>query len=147
MSKLLVVIDTNVLISVALRRPSSIPDRIHQALKKQKFIFITSTEILEEIEEVLSREGIVMITKMTAEEQKKFIQDLIDVAFIVPGNVTLKVVEKDPEDDKFIAAAIEGKADYIVSGDKPVLNLKEYHGIKVVSPSEFIHILSKRMDS
>ena len=144
MSKLLIVLDTNVLISAAFGIENTIPDQIHRALRKQEFILVTSPEILQEIEEVLNREKIIQITKMTKAEIKKFLQDLIDIAFIVLGNVAVQVVQKDPDDDKFIAAAIEGKADYIVSGDKPLLNIKEYMGIKIISPKDFMRLLKKR---
>lgn len=143
MTKLLIVLDTNVLISAAFGIENSIPNKIHQALKRQEFILITSFEILQEIEEVLNREKIVQMTKMTKVEIKKFMQDLIDIAFIVPGDVVVQVVEKDPDDDKFIAAAVEGKADYVVSGDIPLLNLKEYQRIKILSPKDFLNILGK----
>ena len=143
MSKLLIVLDTNVLISAAFGIENTTPDQIHRALRKQEFILVTSPEILQEIEEVLNREKIIQITKMTKAEIKKFLQDLIDIAFIVSGNVAVQVSQKDPDDDKFIAAAIEGKADYIVSGDKPLLNIKEYMGIKIISPKDFMRLLKK----
>jgi len=143
MSKLLIVLDTNVLISAAFGIENTTPDQIHQALRKQEYILVTSPEILQEIEEVLNREKIIQITKMTKAEIKKFLQDLIDIAFIVSGNVAVQVSQKDPDDDKFIAAAIEGKADYIVSGDKPLLNIKEYMGIKIISPKDFMRLLKK----
>ena len=144
MSKLLIVLDTNVLISAAFGIENTTPDQIHRALRKQEYILVTSPEILQEVEEVLNREKIIQITKMTKAEIKKFLQDLIDIAFIVLGNVAVQVVQKDPDDDKFIAAAIEGKADYIVSGDKPLLNIKEYMGIKIISPKDFMRLLKKR---
>ena len=141
MSKLLIVLDTNVLISAAFGIENTTPDQIHRALRKQEYILVTSPEILQEIEEVLNREKIIQMTKMTKVEIKKFLQDLIDIAFIVSGNVAVQVSQKDPDDDKFIAAAIEGKADYIVSGDKPLLNIKEYMGIKIISPKDFMRLL------
>ena len=143
MSKLLIVLDTNVLISAAFGIENTTPDQIHRALRKQEYILVTSPEILQEVEEVLNREKIIQITKMTKAEIKKFLQDLIDIAFIVSGNVAVQVSQKDPDDDKFIAAAIEGKADYIVSGDKPLLNIKEYMGIKIISPKDFMRLLKK----
>ena len=143
MSKLLIVLDTNVLISAAFGIENTTPDQIHRALRKQEYILVTSPEILQEVEEVLNREKIIQITKMTKAEIKKFLQDLIDIAFIVSGNVAVQVVQKDPDDDKFIAVAIEGKADYIVSGDKPLLNIKEYMGIKIISPKDFMRLLKK----
>lgn len=140
-AKPLAVLDTNVLISAAFRKKGSIPDKILQALKDQKFILITTPEILAEVEEVLRKEKIIKITKMTEQEIQRFMQDIIDLAFIVPGNVVVQTIEKDPDDDKFLAAAIEGRADYVISGDKPLLNVKEYQGIKMVSPAGFVRLL------
>lgn len=144
MSKLQVVLDTNVLISAALRIRNSIPDKIYQALKSQEFILITSPQILEEIEEVINREEIVKRTRMSLKDRKQFIHNLIDIAFIVSGDIDIQIVKADPDDDKFIGAALEGRADYIVSGDKPLLNLKEYQEIKVVSPADFAKILAEK---
>ncbi len=138
MRKLIVVLDTNVLISASFRKKDSVPYQILQALRDEKFILITTREILAEIEEVLHYERVLKVTKMTEQEIKKFIEDLIDLAFIVPGDVVVKTVEKDPDDDKFLAAAKEGRANIVVSGDKPLLNIKEYHGIKVVTPADFL---------
>ena len=143
MSKLLVVLDTNVLISAAFGIPGSIPDKILQFLKSQKFILIISPSILEEIEDVINREAIIRRTKMSLKEREQFINNLIDIAFIVSGNLNLKVVKDDPDDDKFIVAAVEGYAQYIISGDKHLLNIKSYQGIKILSPKNFVRLLIK----
>ena len=44
----------------------------------------------------------------------------------------------DPDDDLFVTAAVEGQADYIVSGDPHLLDLGEYLGVKIVSPRELV---------
>jgi hypothetical protein len=56
----------------------------------------------------------------------------------------LKVVQDDPDDDKFIVAALEGDADYIVSGDPHLKKLEEYQGIRILSPAESLEIMGKR---
>ncbi len=137
------VLDTNVLISAAFGIPGSIPDKILQFLKSQKFILIISPSILEEIEDVINREAIIRRTKMSLKEREQFINNLIDIAFIVSGNLNLKVVKDDPDDDKFIVAAVEGYAQYIISGDKHLLNIKSYQGIKILSPKNFVRLLIK----
>jgi len=53
----------------------------------------------------------------------------------------IKVIDQDPADDKFIIAALEARADYIVSGDQHLLELGAYKNIKIVSPREFVEIL------
>lgn len=49
----------------------------------------------------------------------------------------------DPDDNKFIEAAVEGKAEFIISQDKHLLILKNYKGIKILKPEEFLEILEK----
>jgi len=48
------------------------------------------------------------------------------------------VIKDDPEDNKFIEAAVDQAADLIVSGDQHLLKLREYQGIKIITPAEFL---------
>ncbi len=64
------------------------------------------------------------------------------LAIIVEGKVRDRVVRADPEDDKYIAVAQEGLAQFIVSGDRHLLELAEYEGIRIVSPRAFLRELS-----
>lgn len=139
--KLRVVLDTNVLISALFRKLSPTPNSIYQAFKSQQFILVTSPLIIEEIEDVLSRRKIIKRTHMTAQEREQFLQQLIEIASMVSGDIAIRAVRDDPDDDRFIAAALEGNADYIVSGDKHLLNLNKYQGIRILSPSDFVKIL------
>jgi predicted nucleic acid-binding protein len=52
-----------------------------------------------------------------------------------------KRVSRDPDDDKFIEAAILGACDFVVSGDKDLLTVGSYQGIKIVSTAEFLKIM------
>jgi len=56
---------------------------------------------------------------------------------LVPGKVTVKA-SRDPEDDKFLAAALEAQADYIVTGDKDLLDLKAYKNVRIATPARFL---------
>jgi uncharacterized protein len=69
------------------------------------------------------------------------------VGLILEKSVIVNPTEKvdvvtDPDDNKFVEAALEGKAEYIVSQDKHLLILKEYRGIKVLHPNEFLDLFS-----
>ena len=141
MDKIRVVLDTNVLISAAFRIQPSVPDQILRALKSQNFIHIVSLEILEEIKEVINRKEITKRTGMNPKERDQFMRDIIDTSYMVSGSIVVHAVSHDPDDDKFIAAALEGNADYIVSGDKHLLSLKEYKGIKILPPRELVKVL------
>jgi len=136
-----IVLDTNIFISASFRKPSSIPDTIYQLVKSQVCILITSSAILEEIEDVINRKEIVKRTKTTADERKTFMQEIVEISFLVSGQESVKVIKDDPDDDKFLAAALEGNADYIVSGDHHLLDLKEYKSIPVLTPKDFLATL------
>ena len=60
-----------------------------------------------------------------------------------PGKIALKAVGADPDDDAVIACAVEGKADYIITGDQHLLNLKDCHRIPIVSPAAFLQVWSE----
>ncbi len=62
-------------------------------------------------------------------------------SILVEPSTRIKIVKDDPEDDKFVETALEGDADFIVTQDKHLLKLKDYQGIKVITPEEFLKIL------
>lgn len=55
----------------------------------------------------------------------------------------INVVEKDPDDNKFIECAVALKAKSIISGDKALQEIKNYMGIKIQSPKQFLNDYSK----
>jgi predicted nucleic acid-binding protein len=60
---------------------------------------------------------------------------------VVEGRVSRRVVTADPADDIYIAAANDGLAEYIVSGDRHLLDLVEHEGIRIVTPRAFLSLL------
>ena len=60
--------------------------------------------------------------------------------FVMPSK-HVHVVKADPKDDKFLDALTVGKIDYLVSGDKHLLGLKEFAGVPIITPREFLNRL------
>ncbi len=58
------------------------------------------------------------------------------------GNLKLQAVERDPDDDAYVVAALEGRAGYIVSGDSDLLELREYRGVHIVTAHAFLRLLT-----
>jgi len=54
----------------------------------------------------------------------------------------VKDVSKDPDDDEYIAAAMEGRAGFVVAGDSDLLDVKEYEGIRIITPRAFLDLIS-----
>lgn len=131
------VIDTNVFVSGIIG--SSYPTQITQAWRKGKFILVISIPIIEEISEVLRRPEIKKFIRLTPGKIKAIIKALKTRAYIAPTEIKVDVIEADPADNKFLACALEGFADYIITGDKKhLLPLKNFYGIKIISPKEFV---------
>ena len=74
---------------------------------------------------------------------RNVIKNLINYSITTPGKIKLSVITRDPQDNEVLIAALEGEADYIVSGDTGLLELKSHKGIKIVSPSEFLELLGE----
>jgi len=135
------VLDTNVLVS-GLISPNGTPARLVSAWRERKFELVVSPAILEELAEVLQRDKIRRYYEHVDRDlARKYIAGLRRFATLVPGEVQEQGVCPDPDDDKFIAAALEAGADYIVSGNDHLLDLKEYQGMRILRPREFLALL------
>lgn len=135
-----VVLDTNIIVSATIVEHGH-SNQIIEAWLKEKIDLLVSPAIIEEIEDVLTRPRIVRQQWMNPEKVQEFIVLLKTVALSTPGRLKLKAVTSDPDDDKFIVAGVEGGADYIVSGDPHLLEVKEYGGVKIVTPARFLKLL------
>ncbi len=129
-----VVTDTNVLIS-ALIIKSGNSRRIFKMFLEDKNILIESEELLVELRDVLLRPK---FNYITIDEKENFIKRLTELCEIVKPKKKLDVMKEDPDDNLVLETAVEGKANYIISGDEHLLKLKEFRGIKIVSPKEFL---------
>ena len=66
---------------------------------------------------------------------------IISKSAIVLPRQKFKIVKEDPDDNKIVEAAVEGNCDFIVSSDKHLLKLKEFKGIKIITPKEFFKLI------
>jgi len=139
-----VVVDTNLIISGATTS-GTIPSEVIESWRRDEYILVTSPRIIEEVKEVLNRPKIKKQFSFTSKEIDKLIESLITKAFVTPGILEVEVIKDDPDDNKFIACAIEGSATHIISGDKKhVLSLGDYQGIKIVSARNFLEAYLKK---
>ena len=138
------VLDTNVIVSGILT-PKSVPATILKIGLEGKFKLIMSPHVIEEIERVIRYERMIALMrrhKLTCREVDDFMQKLKRVAMVTPGELEVTAVPSDPGDDMVLSCALEGKADFVVSGDHHLTDLVRYRGIRIVTPVEFIQIVS-----
>jgi putative PIN family toxin of toxin-antitoxin system len=126
-----VVVDTNIFVSSFL---GGNPRKVVDLWKSGDVTLCLSKPIVDEYIEVLRRLGI---------QNDKELEELLGLfahGFHVVFAATtpeLHVVEKDPDDNKFIECAVALKADFIISGDKALLEIQDYMAIEIISPKKF----------
>lgn len=131
-----VVLDTNVFISSFIGTKG--PRRIIDFWKEGRVTICFSKEIMDEYIEVLERLG------LSGEKEVEEILQLFARNFhslFIAKTPNLKIVESGPDDNKFFECAVALKSKIIISGDKAALAVKNYAGIRVFSPKQFIEEL------
>lgn len=140
---MIAVLDTNVLVS-GLISPHGAPARILAAWREEKFELVVSDPILREAGEVLNREKIRRYYQsVDADLPVKLIAGLRRFARLVPGQIKVGLIEADPTDNMFLSAALEARADFLVTGDHHLLQLKTFEGTSILRPAEFLAVLEK----
>lgn len=128
------VVDTNVFISSFLN-PKGTPRKVISLWKTGEIIICLSAEILEEYIEVLIRMG--LKDEPETGELLELFRKRINIDFVAIDR-DIKLIASDPDDDKFIECAVNAGAKVIITGDRHLKDLKQYKGIDILSPAEFI---------
>ncbi|MDQ5823925.1 MAG: putative toxin-antitoxin system toxin component, PIN family [Chloroflexota bacterium] len=139
---MIAVLDTNVFVSAVLS-PRGTPSRIIKLAQDGAFAVAVSEVLLAEYQEVLLSQGFLTRYHLADDEVNDLLSSFAQLATIVQAEETLSVVELDPDDDRVLECAVAGGADYIVSGDKHLLSLGEYQGIRILSPASFLGLLEQ----
>jgi len=132
-----VVADTNIYISAILWGGK--PEKIRELARKKKFELLISEVILAEIAEILKRKF-----NWPDWQISQTIESLRTITTLVTSRHTLKAIKKHDPDNRILECAAEGKAQYIVSGNKHhLLPLKEYQRTKILSLAEFLEVMTR----
>jgi putative PIN family toxin of toxin-antitoxin system len=125
-------VDTNVFVSSFF---GGNPRKVIDLWKSGEVSLCLSKPIVDEYLEVLRRIGL---------QNEKELDELLGLfahgfhIVFTAKTPELHVVERDPDDNKFIECAVALKADFIVSGDKALTEIQDYMAIKIVSPKDFL---------
>ena len=136
-----VTVDTNTLISATFWHGDS--EKIIIKAEDKKIELILSRDIINEYSDVLGYDEIKDKIKNKKLEMRYSVGKIISISKIVEPLEKLDVVKEDPDDNKILECAKEGKVDYIVTQDKHLLKLKSFEGIEILNPCEFLKKVSK----
>lgn len=135
-----IVIDANIFVSFLLTRSPTISQTL-KLWQQKKFTLLVTDEIILEIQQVLERfvaaklikkgEATVLLRRLKREAEIITSLSQIDISL-------------DKKDNRYLACAKDGKADYLVTGDrKHLLPLKSFANTRIVTPIEFVEITKK----
>ncbi|PSQ36781.1 MAG: putative toxin-antitoxin system toxin component, PIN family [Halobacteriales archaeon SW_8_66_22] len=134
------VLDTNVLISGVIA--TGVP---HELLVKgfnHEYQIVVSVETLAEFRNTLLKYP--ERFHMDETEIQEEVETIRYFAEFVAPQEDITAVEDDPDDDKFLEAAVAGDVDYLVSGDGHLLSLDSFRGIEIVEPRTFYDRLDEQ---
>ena len=129
-----IVLDTNQLISAFFWKGNE--REVLEKCRTKELELLISPDILAELDTVLDR-------KFSVPEDKRaeYSKNIILVSRLVFPNQWIEAIKADPTDNRILECAVDGEADYIVSGDKHLLDLREYKGIKILKAKTFLSIV------
>lgn len=125
-------LDTNILVS-ALGWEGN-PKLVFSKIVDNEVELIISYEQFSELSRVLNYSKF----QFTEEQKSRFKSLIVEIAKFVESTEKLDVIKTDPDDNMIIETAIAGNADYIITGDPDLLNLKEFRGIKIITARAFL---------
>lgn len=137
-SKMKVVLDTNVIISILLWKGKT--RKILDLTQNGKVDIITSDKIITELKKVITYPKFLILVNQSNLTSGRLVRRYLESVKLVKDRYLLKIIEDDPSDNIVLSCALSAKADFIVSGDKHLLNLKKFQNIPILSPKEFIDL-------
>ena len=135
MRPLAIVLDTNVYIAAALNTESILYRLVIDSVANHLANYFISPEILLELQNKLENKF-----KFPREYVVRWINSMEESVTVIRPTQRLKIITRDPDDNKILECALEAKADLIISADKDLLSLKEWRGIKIIHPSSAKYI-------
>jgi uncharacterized protein len=139
-----IVIDTNVLVSAFLY--DGVPLEVISLAESGAIEVATSNEAITELLAVLSRHRFSQRLRSLGLSASAIVRRYREIAIVIDLVDPPKICS-DPDDDMFIGIAVAAKADMIVSGDRHLLEITDISPAPIVTPSEFLSVLSKTSEA
>lgn len=135
-----VVLDTNVLISAILF--GGPPRKVLAMVVAGRIDGLLSVPILDELKGVLQRRK----SGFSPAQALRVVEELHGLCTLVDPTSTIDEITSDEADNRVLECTVEGRADFVVSGDRDLLRLGVYRGIQILSPRDALKPLREELD-
>ncbi len=133
------VLDTNVWVSAMVWGGS--PAKIIKASEEGRILIMMSEEVIEEVSRILAYDRLRKIYEEAGVSRETLIGTMLRIGKLVGVETRLNLIREDSSDNKFLECAVDGDADYVVSGDEHLLKIGRYKGIRILSVTQFLKLL------
>jgi len=137
-----IVLDANQFVS-ALLKPDSNSAKIISLVRNGIIKLVMSEDIISEVRSVLLYPKIRKRHRRSHKYIDTFLKKLINIVILTPGKLKADVIKDDPSDNKYLVCAVESRADFIISGDHHLKDLKIFKGTRILDPSSFLKIINE----
>jgi putative PIN family toxin of toxin-antitoxin system len=136
-----IVIDTNIFVRYLIRPSAAIKELLEVRWLSDQVQVVTAPELVAELAEVLQRPKI--LAYIQPQEAQVILETIRRKAELLPPLGTVPPYTRDPKDDKFVACAIIGNAQYLVSVDEDILVLQQVGSVQMVTPFTLLPLLDQ----
>ncbi|MGA9349485.1 MAG: putative toxin-antitoxin system toxin component, PIN family [Anaerolineae bacterium] len=138
------VFDTSVLIRYLIKPGIAIKELIEHLWLGGEVQMVTAPELIEELEGVLARDYVQALIR--PEEGQVLLEAIEAKAEMISPLGPLPSYTRDPKDDKFIACALAGGAEVVITVDKDILDVGSLTTVQMMTPHEFVVLLKGRVE-
>lgn len=131
------VVDTNVLIS-AIFWPGK-PKQLLNKIRRGEITFLTSQALLSELKQVLTRKD--KPFKLSEEEAQRVLSAIRDLAEVIQPHSQVTRC-RDEADNRVLECALDGRADWIITGDTHLLEMRSFEEIKITTVADFLRTVA-----
>jgi putative PIN family toxin of toxin-antitoxin system len=135
------IIDTSVLIRYLIKPSAAIKELIEERWLGDEVQMVTALDLVAELEGVLKRDYIQTLVR--TDEGQALLDAITQRANILPALGSVPAYTRDPKDDKFVACALVGDADYLITEDKDMLVLEVVGDVRIVTPYDFLRAIPR----
>lgn len=138
-SAIRVVIDTSVLVRYLIKPSAAIRELLDDRWLMDEIQMVTSPELIAELKDVVERPALRRFIR--PEESQALLKAIRWKAEFLPALGPIPSYTRDPKDNKFVACALAGEVEYLISVDNDILTLRSLAGVRMVSPYTFIQMI------
>ena len=135
-----VVLDTNIWLSAVFWKGEA--SKVIESCATKKIELVITENIVSEIVEIVNREAkFQKFIKNLKESVEELVRTILSIATLIETQSKIELIKDHPKDNMILEAALDGKADYIISYDKHLRSMLQFNKIKIITPTDFLKFI------